>query len=189
MASKVSSSPMLSRKVHSGWTSSAAAEDINNGINNHSYVSHSNAHVMFRSTDYDDYDFPPDAMDGRPMIYIDTEGHESDNSFDSDFDDDYAEPEDDSSKPVKRSSSFGKTALNSLKRGFIAKTKKGSSSLQAPLINDITRTSSAGSIQRVRQSKADHLKVQQSDVSNLTKSMKSKSRSNPCLKRDKLLCT
>ena len=146
-ASKVSQSSIGSHKVHGGWTSSAVSEDIKNGINNKFYSGiHSRA---FRSTDHDDYDFPPDAMDNMPTIYI-----ESDDSFDSDDDDD---------------------------ADYV---KQDSSSLQAPLINGYGRTKSAGSIQRTRQSTADHLKVQHSDLSKstLSKSSKSKSRSNPCLK-------
>ena len=189
MASKVGNSPITSHKVHSGWTSSAAAEAIKNGvnINNLHNGSYSNAHTMFHSTDYDDYDFPPDAMDNPPTIYIDAEGQDSDDSFDSDVDDDYAEPEDESSMPVKTSASFGKTALNSLKRGFVAKTKKGSSSLHAPLIDDYGRSNSLGSIQHIRHCKSDHLKIQQSDLSKdeSTKTMKSKSRSNPALNETK----
>ena len=182
MASKVTNSPVISHKVHNGWTSSAAAKAIKNGttINN---GSHSNAHMMFHSTDYDDYDFPPDAMDNPPTIYIDTEGQDSDDSFDSDIDYDYAEPEDESSMPVERSASVGKIALNSLKRGFIAKTKKDSSSLHAPLINNHGRTNSLGSIQHIKHCKSGHLTAQ-SDLSKdeFTKTMKSKSRSNPCFK-------
>lgn len=171
MANKVSSSPISSHKVYSGWTSSAATEEVKNGINN------------FRSTDHD-YDFPSDAMDNRPTIYIDTEEHESDDSFDSDDDDDYAEPEVESTKPMKRSSSFGKTAIHSLKRSFISKSKakQDSNSLHTPLINDYGRSNSLGSIQHTRESKANHLKVQHSDLAkHKTKHMKSKSRSNPIL--------
>ena len=115
-----------------------------------------------------------------PTIYIDTEGLDSDDSFDSDVD--YAESEDES-MPVKRSASFGKTALNSLKRGLVAKTKQDSSSLHAPLINNYGRTSSLGSIQHTRHCKSGHLKAV-SDLSKdeVTRTMKSKSRSNPCFK-------
>ena len=180
MANKVNSSPISAHKVHNGWTSSAAAEEVKNGINNKLYGSHSNVYTMFHSTDYDDYDFPPDAMDNRPTIYIDT-----DDSFDSDVDDDTAEPEVESKVPVKRSASFGKSAIHCLKRSFAAKskTKQASSSLHAPLIDDHGRANSLSSIQRTRQSKSDHLKIH-SDLpkSTITKSMKSKSRSNPILK-------
>jgi len=118
-------------------------------------------------------------MDNRPTIYID-----SDDSFDSDVDDDYASAEDDTSIPTKRSSSFGKAALHSLKRGLVAKGKMDSSSLHMPLINDYSRANSVGSLQHVKQSTTDHLKVQQSDPAQgtLKKSMKSKSRSNPSFK-------
>lgn len=185
MATKVTNSPIANHKVHSGWTSSTAAEAIKNGINvnNHHNGSHSHPHTMFHSTDYDDYDFPPDAINNPPTIYIDTEGHYSDDSFDSDVDYDYAESEDESSMPVKRSASVGKMALNSLKRGLVAKTKQESSSLHAPLINDYGRTSSLGSIQHTRHCKSGHLKPM-SDLSKdeVTKTMKSKSHSNPCFK-------
>lgn len=189
MASKVSSSSIGTYKLHSGWTSSAAAEEIKNGINNKHYGSHSNIYTTLQATGYDDYDFPPDAMVNRPTIYIDTEEQESDNSFDSD--DDYANPESESSKPtkrssVKRSSSFGKTALHSLKRTFITKGKipDDSNSLHTPLINHHSRTKSLGSINQTRLSKPDHVKVKHSDLSKgtLTKSVKPKSRSNPSFK-------
>ena len=179
MASKVGNSPIISHKVYSGWTSSTDTKEIKNGINNNHSVGSHNLHTTVGSTDYDDYDFPPDAMDNRPTIYID-----SDDSFDSDVDDDYAEPEDDTSIPVKRSASFGKAALHSLKRGFVAKGKIDSSSLHTPLINDYIRANSVGSLQRIKQSTTDHLKVQQSGPAQGTikKSMKSKSRSNPSFK-------
>ena len=180
MANKVTSSPISDHKVHSGWTSSAGAEDVKSGINNkHSFGSHSNVYTMFHSTDYDDYDFPPDAMDNRPTIYVDT-----DDSFDSDVDDDNAEPELESTTPVKRSASFGKSAIHCLKRSFTpkSKTKQASSLLRAPLIDDHGRANSFGSIQHTRQSKNDHLKVQPDlTKGTVTKSMKSKSRSNPIL--------
>lgn len=159
----------------------AGADDVKNGINNkHSFGLHSNVYTTFHSTGNDDYDFPPDALDYRPTIYVDT-----DDSFDSDVDDDEAEPELESTVPVKRSASFGKSAIHCLKRSFAAKskTKQASSSLlHAPLIDDYGRANSFSSIQRTRQSKSDHLKVQ-SDLSKgtVTKSMKSKSRSNPIL--------
>lgn len=184
MAHKVGGSPISSHKVYSGWTSSKATEQIN-GINDE--LSHSNAYTMYQSSNNNIYDFPPDAMYNRPAIYIDTDEHESDDSFDSDDDDDYADPEVESTVPVKRSASFGKTAINSLKRSFIpkSKTKQDSNSLHAPLINGHGRAKSLGSIQHTKQPKADHLKVQHSDCSKgtITKSMKSKSRSNPTLNK------
>lgn len=161
--------------VHGEWTSSAVAEEVKNGIN--ITRSRSDSHANFHSTNgYGDRDFLPDSMDIRPTIYIDTKAYESDDSFDSDISDDNAEPEVEPSPPVKRPTSFGKTAFHSLKRNFITKgkVKQDASSLHAPLI-DSHRTKSLGSIQQTRISKADHLRAQVA----VTKSTKLKSRSNP----------
>ena len=174
LESEASDSSLTSQTVQSDLTSLAVTREIKNSIsNNLSLESPSEACATFNSTDddcdYDKYEFPPDVMDDKPKSFTGKGDCRCYDSFNSDIDDQHAEPEVEFPFRAKRSASFRKATFNSFKHSFNTKNRppvKRSTSSQESLVIVNDHADSLDSFEGTGQSSVDNLNIQRFQLSN-----------------------
>ena len=167
-----SDSSPTTQMVHSGLpmtlASLAIAREIKNS--NLSLELPSKASAAFYSTDDDDNDddeFSRDAIDKKPKICTDKTDCRCEDSLNSDFDDECAEPETEYSFRVKRSASFRKAMFNSFKDSFVNRAPVNcSSSSEDFLVIANNHVENLNLIENTRQSPLNNLNIQHSQLSN-----------------------